>query len=77
MDWLGDNVSEIHSNFNWATPTDKNDPDKFEKYFKPAHNKYDPWYTLGTTYSGQFQGQSEFMVKLHDVIKECGFDYAV
>ena len=59
---------------------DKDDPDKvldkFEKYFKPAHNKYHSWYTLGTIYSSQFKGQSEFMVKLHDVIRECGFDHA-
>ena len=62
-------------------PTDKDDPDKvmdeFEKYFKPAHNKYHSWYTLGTIYSSQFKGQSEFMVKLSDVICECGFDHAV
>ena len=68
-------------NFNWATPADKDDPDKvldeFEKYFKPTHNKYHSWYTLGIIYSSQFKGQSEFMVKLHDVIRECGFDHAV
>ena len=23
LDWLRDNAYEIHSNFNWATPTDK------------------------------------------------------
>ena len=44
LNWLRDNAYEIHSNFNWTTPTDKDDPDKvldeFEKYFKPAHNKY-------------------------------------
>ena len=54
LNWLGDNAYEIHSNFNWATSADKDDPDKvldeFEKYFKPAYNKYHSWYTLGTIY---------------------------
>ena len=31
----------------------------------------------GDIYSSQFKGQSEFMVKLCDIIKECGFDHAV
>ena len=81
LNWFKDSAYEIHSNFNWATPTDKDDPDKvsdeFEKYFKPAHNKYHSWYTLGTIYSSQFKGQSEFMVKLCDVTCECEFDHAV
>ena len=81
LNLLGDSAYEIHSNFNWATPNDKDDPDKvldeFEKYFKPAHNKYHSWYTLGTIYSSQFKGQSEFMVKLRDVIRECGFDHTI
>ena len=81
LNWLRENAYGIHSNFIWATPADKDDPDKvldeLEKYFKPAHNKYHSWYTLGTIYSSQFKGQSEFMVKLHDVIRECGFDHAV
>ena len=47
-----------------------------KKYFTPAH-KYHYWNILGTIYSSQFKGQSEFMVKLHDVIRECGFDHAV
>ena len=81
LNWLGDNAYEIHSNFNWVTPADKDNPDKvldeFEKYFKPGHNKYHSWYTLGTIYSRQFKGQSEFMVKLCDIIREYGFDHAV
>ena len=81
LNWLRDSAYKIHSNFNWTTPADKDDPDKvlddFEKYFKLSHNKYHSWYTLGTTYSSQFKGQSEFMVKLHDVIRESGFDHAV
>ena len=72
LNWLRDNAYEIHSNFNWATSADKDDPDKvldkFEKHFKPAHNKYHSWYTLGTIYSSQLKGQSEFMVKLCDVV---------
>ena len=28
LNWLGDNAYDIHSNFNWATPADKDDPDK-------------------------------------------------
>ena len=59
VNWVGDNAFGIHSNFTWANPGDKDDPDKvlskFEKYFKPAYNKYHLWYTLGTTYSSQFK----------------------
>ena len=81
LNWLGDSAYKIHSNFNWATPTDKDDPDKvldvFEAYFKPAYNKFHSWYTLGTIYSSQFKGQSEFMIKLRDIIRECGFDHTV
>ena len=66
---------------NPKVPTDKDNSDKvldeFEKYFMPAHNKYHSWYKLGTIYSSQFKGQSEFMVNLHDVIHECGFDHTV
>ena len=44
LNWLRDNAYEIQFNFNWVTLTDKDDPfkvlDEFEKYFKPAHNKY-------------------------------------
>ena len=32
---------------------------------------------MGTIYSSQFKCQSEFIVKLCDVISECGFDHAV
>ena len=49
----------------------------FEAYFKPAHNKFHSRYTLGTIYSSQFKGQSEFMIKLRNVITECGFDHIV
>ena len=81
LNWLRDNAYEIHSNFNWTAPTNKDDPDKvldeFEKYFKPAHSKYHSWCTLGTIYSSQFKGQSEFMVKLDDVIRNSGFDHGV
>ena len=28
LNWLGHNAYEIHSNFNWATPTDNDYPDK-------------------------------------------------
>ena len=75
LNWLRDSVYEIHSNFNWATPADKDDPNKVSD--KPTHNKYHSWYTLGTIYSIQFKGQSEFMAKLHDVVPECGFDHAL
>ena len=48
LNWLGDSAYEIHSNFNWATTTDKDDPDKvldaFEAYFRPVHNKFHSWY---------------------------------
>ena len=52
LNWLSGNAYEINSNINWVTPADKDDPnkvlDEFEKYFKPAQNKYHSWYTLGT-----------------------------
>ena len=30
LNWLGGSAYEIHSNFNWATPTDNDNSDKFE-----------------------------------------------
>ena len=56
----------------------KNDPAKvlaqFENYFKPAQNVYHCWYMLGGLYSSQFKCQSDFMMRLRDVIKDCHFE---
>ena len=61
-----------------ACCTDKDDPLKvlkaFEDYFKPAHNKYHCWCSLGGIYSSQFKSQLEFMVKLHECVRECLFE---
>ena len=51
LNWLRYNAFKIHSNFTWTAAGDKNCSDKvldeFEKYFRPTHNKYHSWYTLG------------------------------
>ena len=75
LNWLGDSAFEVHANFIWPDPADKDDPLKvlnaFEDYFKPAQNKYHCWYSLSGIYSSQFKSQSEFMVKLHECLREC------
>ena len=54
---------------------DKNDPDtQFENFFKPAQNVYHCWYMLGGLYSSQFKLQSDFMIRLCDVVKDCQFE---
>ena len=59
-------------------PADKNDPGKvltqFENYFKPAQNVYHSWYMLRGLYSSQFKSQSDFMIRLRDVVKDCQFE---
>ena len=78
LNWLGDAAFEIYGNFMWITTADKDDPLKvlkaFEDYFRPAQNKYHCWYSLGGIYSSQFKSQSEFMVKLHECVRECSFE---
>ena len=58
-------------------PADRNDPVKvltqFEGYFKPAQNVYHCWYMPGGLYSSQFKSQSDFMIRLRDVVKDCQF----
>ena len=77
LNWLGDAAFEIYGNFMWTAAADKDDPLKvlkaFEDYFKHAQNKYHCWYSLGGIYSSQFKSQSEFMVKLHECVRECLF----
>ena len=46
----------------------------FEDYFKPVQNRYHCWYSLGGIYNSQFKSQSEFMVRLHECVRECSFD---
>ena len=78
LNWLGDTAFEIYGNVIWTAAADKDDPLKvlkaFEDYFKPAQNKYHYWYSLGGIYSSQFKSQSEFMVKLHECVRECSFE---
>ena len=78
LNWLGDAAFEIYGNFIWTAAADKDDPLKvlkaFEDYFKPVQNKYHCWYSLGGIYSSQFKSQSEFMVKLHECVRECLFE---
>ena len=78
LNWLGDAAFEIYGNFMWTTATDKDDPLKvlkvFEDYLRPAQNNYHCWYSLDGIYSSQFKSQSEFMVKLHECVRECSFE---
>ena len=78
LNWLGDAAFEIYGNFIWTAAIDKDDPLKvlkaFEDYFKSAQNKYHCWYSLGGIYSSQFKSQSEFMVQLHECVRECSFE---
>ena len=75
--WMGDSAFEVYNNFIWDSPADKNDPGKvltqFENYFKPAQNVYHCWYMLRGLYSSQFKSQSDFMIRLSDVVKDCQF----
>ena len=43
----------------------------FEKHFKLSQSVLQSWYQLGSIYSSQCQGQTEFMSKLHDVANDC------
>ena len=80
LNWLGDAAFEIYGNFMWTATADKDDPLKvlkaLEDYFKPVQNKYHCWYSLDGSYSSQFKSQSEFMVKLHECVRECSFGEA-
>ena len=77
LNWMGNSAFEVCNNFVWTLPVHKNDPVKvlthFEKYFKPAQNVYHCWYMLGGLYSSQFKCQSNFMIRLRDVVKDCQF----
>ena len=78
LNWLGDAAFEICGNFIWTAPADKDDLLKvlkaFEDYFKLAQNRYHCWYSLGGIYSSQFKSQSEFMVRIHECVRECSFE---
>ena len=78
LNWMGDSAFEVYNNFVWTAPADKNDPTKvltqFENYFKPAQNVYHYWYMLGGLYSLQFKFQSDFMIRVRDVVKDCQFE---
>ena len=77
LNWMGDSAFKVYNNFVWDLPAEKNDPGKvltqFENYFKPAQNVYHCWYMLGSLYSSQFKSQSDVMIRLCDVVKDCQF----
>ena len=74
---MGDSAFEVYNNFVWGLSAYKNNPDRvltqFENYFKLAQNVYHCWYMLGRLYSSQFKSQSNFMIRLRDVLKDCQF----
>ena len=75
LNWMGNSAFEIYNNFVWTNPDDKKDHNKvlkqFEDYFKPAQKIYHCWYMLDGLYSSQFKTQSDFMIQLRDVVKDC------
>ena len=78
LNWLGDSAFEVYANFIWPDPADKDDSLKvlkgFKDYFKLAQDKYHCWYSIGGIYSSQFKSKSEFIVKLHECVRECSFE---
>ena len=78
LNWIGDSAFEIYNNFMWTNPDSKKDHievlKQFEDYFRPAQNHFHSWYMLGGLYSAQFKCQSDFMIKLCDVVKDCQFE---
>ena len=77
LNWMGDSAFEVYNNFVWDLPADKDDPNKvltqFKNYFKPAQNVYHCWYMLRGLNSSQFKSQSDLMIRLRDVVKDCQF----
>ena len=75
---MGDSAFKVYNNFVWDSPADRNDPVKvlpqFESYFKPAQNVYYCWYMLRGLYSSQFKSQSDFMIRLRDIVKDYQFE---
>ena len=78
LNWVGDPAFKVYNNFVWDSPADKNDPGKvltqFENDFKPAQNIYHCWYMFRGLYSSQFKSQSDFMIRLRDIVKDCQFE---
>ena len=78
LNWMGASAFKVYNNFVWPAAADKNDPAKvlsqFENYFRPSQNVYHCWYMLGGLYSSQFKCQSDFMIRLRDVVKDCQFE---
>ena len=76
LNWMGDYAFEVYNNFVWSSPADKDDPNKvltqFENYFKPVQNVL-YMYMLRGLYSSQFKSQSNFMIRLRDIVKDCQF----
>ena len=77
LNWMGDSAFKVYINFVWDFPADKSNPGKvltqFENYFKPAQNVYHCWYMLRGVYFSQFKSQSDFMIRLCDIVKDCQF----
>ena len=80
LNWLGDNAYKIYEHLHWAADDDKNDLEKvlkaFESYFKPEHNQFHSWYSLGSIYSSQFKCQHDFLMRLREVARDCSFTNA-
>ena len=47
--------------------------DVFEAHFTPLQSMIHSWYNLGALHSHHCKDQSDFMSKLHNLAKECGF----
>ena len=77
LNWLGIEAYPIYDNLP-IMDAQKQDPEQllavFEKYFKPEHNVFQSWYTLGSIYSNAFKTQSEVYHKLNTVANDCQFD---
>ena len=77
LNWLGIEAYPIYDNLP-IMDEQKQDPEQlltaFEKYFKPEHNVFQSWCTLGSIYSNAFKTQSEFYHKLNTVANDCQFD---
>ena len=77
LNWMGNSAFKVYNNLIWDLPADKNELGKvltqFENYCKPAQNVYHCWYMLGDLCSSQFKSQSDFMIRLRDVVKDCQF----
>ena len=47
--------------------------DVFEAHFTPLQSMIHSWYNLGALHSHHWKDQSDFMSKLRNLAKDCGF----